>query len=396
MADIDTTDAGEAAAIPSPAALAVPRRSRPRRWSNVLLVLVAVLGALIVVLGRWHVNYVALTPGDAQPVAPLIKVPAKLDHRLTGKILLTDVYETPLNALTYLQERYFSSDAQVYSEAELNGPGTPEDQAIAQGYLEMSQSQSFATAAALTYLGYTVSSQEAGVLVDGVGTGTPAWRVLKVSQIITAVNGTPTPTSCALTSALHGLRPGTTASLSVEQSSINASGVFVPGPIAARRITLGKPPRGMTEPGCGASDTVPTAYLGIATEQQIAWSFPVKVAVDTADIGGPSAGLAMTLGIIDKLSGGRLTGNRVVAATGTIDPRGDVGDVGGVPEKTIAVERAGATVFFVPPQEYKAALSKATPQLHVYAVSTLGQALRILERLGGTVPASHLPAQAAP
>ena len=60
---------------------------------------------------------------------------------------------------------------------------------------------------------------------------------------------------------------------------------------------------------------------------------------------------------------------------GTIAPDGAVGDVGGVPQKTIAVERAGATVFFVPPQEYKAALSKDTSQLHVYAVSTLDQAL---------------------
>ena len=85
-----------------------------------------------------------------------------------------------------------------------------------------------------------------------------------------------------------------------------------------------------------------------------------------------------------------------MAATGTIDAEGDVGDVGGVPQKTIAVERAGATVFFVPPQEYKAALSKDTAQLHVYAVSTLDQALQILKRLGGTMPLSHVPAQTAP
>ena len=116
----------------------------------------------------------------------------------------------------------------------------------------------------------------------------------------------------------------------------------------------------------------------------------------TADIGGPSAGLAMTLGIIDKLSGGDLTGKRTVAATGTIDAQGDVGDVGGVAQKTIAVERAGATVFFVPPQEYAAAMSKDTPQLHVYAVSSLDQALKILKNLGGTIPAGHVSAQAAP
>ena len=75
----------------------------------------------------------------------------------------------------------------------------------------MSQSESFATAAALSYLGYNVSSRDTGVLVDGIGTGTPASHVLKVAQIITAVNGTATPTSCALTTALHGLRPGTSA-----------------------------------------------------------------------------------------------------------------------------------------------------------------------------------------
>ena len=142
----------------------------------------------------------------------------------------------------------------------------------------------------------------------------------------------------------------------------------------------------------------PTAYLGIDPETQQDWHFPVKVTVHTQDIGGPSAGLAMTLGIIDKLSSGRLTGNRIVAATGTIDQYGNVGDVGGVAEKTIAVEQAGATVFFVPSVELKAAESKASPQLHVYAVNNLDQVLRILKRLGGTVPrpTNPVPAQAAP
>ncbi len=86
----------------------------------------------------------------------------------------------------------------------------------------------------------------------------------------------------------------------------------------------------------------------------------------TQDIGGPSAGLAMTLGIIDKLSSGRLTGNRIVAATGTIDQYGNVGDVGGVAEKTIAVERAGATIFFVPSVELgdrRVQGDSATPRL---------------------------------
>jgi PDZ domain-containing protein len=128
------------------------------------------------------------------------------------------------------------------------------------------------------------------------------------------------------------------------------------------------------------------------------WHFPVHVTVHTQNIGGPSAGLAMTLGIIDKLSSGRLTGHRIIGATGTIDQNGNVGDVGGVAEKTIAVERAGASVFFVPAVEGHTARAKANAQLHVYAVNNLDQVLRILKRLGGKVPTNPrpVPVQAAP
>jgi PDZ domain-containing protein len=395
MTDMDTNDSGEAAAIPSPADVAAPVRFRRRRWHTVLVVLLVVIVAAVIILSRWNVGYYALTPGDATPVAPFIDVPAHLDHPLSGSILLTDVYETQLNALTYLQERYFSSVAQVYSAGELIGSSTPANQYIDQGYLQMNQAQSDATAAALTHLGYTVSHKNAGVLIYGIPPGTPASHVLKVSEVLTAVNGTATPTPCALDSALHGLVAGTKATLTVEASSISASGAVVAGKTVQRTITLGTPPKSLVDTGCGPP-TKPTAYLGIEPAQEIAWDFPVKVSVHTADIGGPSAGLAMTLGIIDKLSGGDLTGKRTVAATGTIDAAGDVGDVGGVPQKTIAVERAGATVFFVPRQEYKAAMSKDTPQLHVYEVSTLDQALQILKRLGGTMPSHHVPAQAAP
>jgi PDZ domain-containing protein len=395
MADIDTTAAGEATAIPPPPGSGAPRHRRRRRWPVVTIVAILVFGAAWWILGSWNVNEYGITPGDAQPVAPFITVPKSLDHPISGNILLTDVYVQQLTALTYLQERYLSSDSQVISSAALLGPATPENQYVAQGYLEMSQAQSAATAAALTHLGYTISAQNAGALIYGVTPGSPAAGVLKVAQVITAVDGTATTTSCGLVNALHGKQPGTTATLSVEQSTINGTGAFVAGPTVQKKITLGTPPKGLTDTGCGPT-TVPSAYLGIAPETQFAWNFPVKVQVHTADIGGPSAGLSMTLGIIDKLSGGYLTGKRIVAATGTITPEGAVGDVGGVAEKTIAVERAGATVFFVPPQELAAARSKATPQLHVYAVSTLDQALKILERLGGTLSSGHASPQAAP
>ena len=82
-------------------------------------------------------------------------------------------------------------------------------------------------------------------------------------------------------------------------------------------------------------------FQGMGT--QPVYDFPFPVSINSDGIGGPSAGLAWTLGILNTLGGGNLTGGRIVAATGTIRPDGTVGDVGGVPQKTVAVERAGAT-----------------------------------------------------
>jgi PDZ domain-containing protein len=359
----------------------------------VVLVVVLVIGGWVA--ARTSINYYVITPGDATPVSQYIEVPPQLNHPITGKILLTDVFVTQLNALNYLQYKYFSSDSEVISGPDLLGPTPTESQYLTQGYIEMAQAQSYATAAALTHLGYQVGSTNAGALIYAIAAHSPAAKSLEVAQVITAVNGTHVQTDCDLIHALHGLVPGTTAALAVEQSYISENGDFVDGPTAQKAVVLGTPPKGLVDTGCGPP-TKPTAYLGIDPETQQDWQFPVKVTVHTTDIGGPSAGLAMTLGIMDKLSSGRLTGNRIVAATGTIDPNGNVGDVGGVAEKTVAVERAGATVFFVPTVELATAESKASPQLHVYGVSTLDQVLRILRSLGGNVPTNPVPAQAAP
>jgi Lon-like protease len=381
----------------SPAWLEEAARGRVagRRWPIVLVVLVVVVIAAGWIANQVPVNYYVITPGDANPVSQYIEVPPHLDHPLTGKILLTDVFVTKLNALNYLQYRYLESNNEVVSGPQLFGPTPNEGQYLDQGYLQMAQAQNFAKAAALTRLGYTVTSTNAGALVFGVAPHSPAARSLKVGQVITAVNAAATPTDCSLIAALHGITPGSAVTLTVEESSINDIGQVVPGPTVQKQVRVAAPPKGLVDTGCGPP-TRPTAYLGIDPQTKQDWAFPIKVTVHTADIGGPSAGLAMSLGIIDSLSSGRLTGHRIIAATGTIDQQGNVGDVGGVAEKTVAVERAGATVFFVPQVEKATAEAKATNQLHVYAVSNLDQVLRILKRLGGSVPTNPVVAQVAP
>ncbi|MDX3375260.1 hypothetical protein PV390_12705 [Streptomyces sp. ME02-6991-2A] len=118
----------------------------------------------------------------------------------------------------------------------------------------------------------------------------------------------------------------------------------------------------------------------------------MRVTVDLGDIGGPSAGLFLSLGIIDKLDGdgrgGDLTGGRTIAGTGTISADGKVGAVGGVSMKTQAAHRDGATVFLVPKAECREAEAERPDGLRLIPVTTLGGAVDALKALeqGGKVP----------
>lgn len=129
------------------------------------------------------------------------------------------------------------------------------------------------------------------------------------------------------------------------------------------------------------------AYLKLSDKK-------VKVTLRLADVGGPSAGLLFTLGIIDKLdgdgAGGDLTGGRTVAGTGTIDADGTVGAVGGVALKTQAAKRDGATVFLVPKAECADAKGELPKGLRLVPVTSLKgavSALTALESGKGSVPA---------
>lgn len=119
----------------------------------------------------------------------------------------------------------------------------------------------------------------------------------------------------------------------------------------------------------------------------------IEVTLRLADVGGPSAGLLFSLGIVDRLdgdgSGGDLTGGRTIAGTGTIDADGRVGAVGGVALKTQAARRDGATVFLVPRAECSDAKSELPAGLRLIPVTTLKGAVDSLVKLEkgqGSVP----------
>lgn len=336
-----------------------------------LLVALVVVAVVLVIASRVNLDYYAVEPGTAQSVQPFITVPASKSHAVTHPVLLVDVEISRVSALSYL---YFKlrPDTALDSVYSVTG-GTPPSQLVAQGYLEMDQAETAAEAAALGRLGYDVQPHDAGVLVFAVFHGTAASGLLRVGDVISGVDGRPTPTNQAFLSAMKRYRSGETVSLSVERHG-TGSPVQVPVHLRNRSVEIG-------------TKRV-TLDLGIELYPtgQVRYTFPFPVSINVADIGGPSAGLAMTLGLIDTLTGGDLTGGKTIAATGTMSSTGAVGPVGGVAEKTVAVEHAGATIFLVPPQEYASAMSKDVPSLHIFPVATLDQALAVIAAHGGHVP----------
>jgi len=311
-----------------------------------------------------------LTLPSGAPCVRLVVPPSKA-HHMDGRLLMVDVEvsrASPLQWIAY-ELGLLGSHSELVTVASY-ADGTPTSELGCQDTQQMVSAGQAAAIAALGALQYRVAERPLGAQVVEVLPGTPAWRAgVHCNDLITAVNGKPVNSAAEFGKLMAPLRPGTLVTLTDHPGGGRQTRLI--------RARLAKPPRRVAEGG----STVPftdRAYLGVAVSTKPELVLPFHVSVDAGAIGGPSAGLAFTLAILDSLSGGKLTGGHVVAATGTISPNGEVGEVGGVREKTVAVEKAGAQVFFVPAAEYSQARSVASKDLHVVPVSTLHQALEIL------------------
>lgn len=137
--------------------------------------------------------------------------------------------------------------------------------------------------------------------------------------------------------------------------------------------------------GQDLNDTIIAKQLGVDGFKQLHNIIPeeekYKVAFDDSSIGGPSAGLVLTLTIIDHLTGGDLTKGHKIAVTGTIDAEGNVGAIGGIKQKVFSTNEEEAEIFIVP-QGNKAdatkKVSKLSSDMEIIAVSTLEEAMKVI------------------
>ncbi len=329
------------------------------------IALAAIAVIILAIVSFVNLPIWAIAPGTAQEVSKLITIQGRSNSTSASHILMTDVRLGPVSPLEWLIDKT-NPNVELVPSSEILGT-TPSSSFIPTQLDEMKQSQEAATLAALGYLGYNLNLIK-GAMVAGIAKVSVVSSLLHPGDLITAVNGTAVTSAAQLVSVISKFHPKDSIRITFIPAAQVADRASASNPYKTVSVTLG------SRPGDPAK-----AYLGVSIADGVSYSTPFKVSISTPGIGGPSAGLAFTLGIIDRLEGGGLTKGNTIAATGTISPDGAVGDVGGVPQKTVAVERAGARLFLVPPQEYKAALSKATPKLKVEEVSTLKQAVSDVE-----------------
>ncbi len=390
---------------PKPAA-GVPPPGRPGGHRRAVIVAAVVVLLAVAAVAGWADSraggYYAFQPGTAPTITtssacransagslvlpggtPCARIvaPAGRATALHGQLLMVDVYVGKATPIEYALRAVgllgsFFPGSQLLPDAAVLGT-TPASQYACQDNLDMGQATTTAPLVAMSRLGYHVGSVNHGGSVYLVLPHSAASTAgLHCGDRIVAVDGTATPTAAAVASAIHAHRPGDRVSIRVRRATSKGT----------RTLTLQATLTGV--PAIAGQPAHPSeAFLGVETQTDTTYNTPFPVQLQVGNIGGPSAGLAMTLATLDALSGGTLTGGHVVAATGTISPNGAVGDVGGVAQKTVAVERAGATLFLVPPQELAVARRVARPGLVVKPVSTLSQALADLSAIGGHVPA---------
>ncbi len=372
---------------------------RPRRsgWLGRSVVGFFILLVIAIIVASFvQIPYYAITPGTAIDVAQMVTVPAKYRHPHRGGVYMTDVDLVPLRAIQYLFYRWNHAD-QVVSSAELTGPASSA-QYDRQGIIDMVDARQAAKVVALSVLGYHVRAVPTGVVVYEPFPNTPASAHLAVGDVITSVDGKATTTLRGLQKVLATKVPGERVELTTHSFDVPAQKAH--GAALARvAVRLGRwrvknntlvciPPGVSSHLPAAPRSVIVPACLGFSPYQAYRTAdMPFKVTIDSQGIIGPSAGLAFTLGLLDQLDGGSLTAGKRVAATGTIAINGAVGEVGGVAQKTLAVRRAGARVFFVPRAQYHTAEAHAGAHLKVVGVSSLRQALTYLEHSGGRLGA---------
>ncbi len=332
---------------------------RPRQYSraSVTVIVVQIVLALLIIGGFTIrlLSKVVIAPGGTSDIEEFVQVNDHPAYPSDASISLVSVRTSFGPSLFEVIGGWLDGALEVVDLEDILGERTIAENRD-DGRLQMDQSTQVAVAVALEHLGYEIMTP-VGARVERVMSDSPAEDALRAGDIVRAVGDTPIMTAQQLSDTIKANEPGTTAAL----TALDPDG-------ETRTVTV------------TLADRDGVALLGVIVSTHVEFAeLPIDVTLNVENIGGPSAGLAFTLSVIDALTPEPLTGNLDVAATGTIHHDGTVGPIGGVSQKSHAVVRAGMDLFLVPASQVEEAVAVADPSVSVVGVESLEEALAAIE-----------------
>lgn len=320
------------------------------------IMLIAAAVVLLLAFLFTPVPYYLEMPGAAESIANYIKVDGKRD-RQKGKYMLVYVSVCRATPASLLASCFMPFTDRV-SKAELLGDSDSKEYDTVQQYY-MDDAVNEARYVALKKAGKPVSREYVGMYVMSVAENSDFRGRLRVGDVVTAVNGRHYDSSQKFVSSLARCRKGSRIEVTYLRNGRvrHATG---------RTVML---------------DGVHRAGIGITLADRSKVTSPVRVTANMEGIGGPSAGLMMTLAIYQQVTGDNLRQGKKIAGTGTMSADGSVGDIGGIDKKVVASSKAGAKVFFAPDNPVSAEEKKYNPDARTNYQEACAAARKIKTRM---------------
>jgi PDZ domain-containing protein len=290
-------------------------------------------------------------PDRAHPVAPLVKVAGGHEPQDGGGIYFVDVIVRKASLL----ERIFGGlrdGASLHPASEVVPQGLNEGKERELERSEMRLSQQNAAAVAMRSLGPNLPQTATGARVYAVEKGFPASGHLQPRDVIIAVDGVAVSSPDDVSRLMRGKPVGTRVLFTIHRAGETRK-------MALRTVPAGHGSR--------------RGIVGILLDQ-------AGVSFDAHGVGGPSAGLAFALEILEQL-GRNVDHGHKIAATGEIWSNGSVHPIGGIEQKTIGARDAGVDAFLVPAGENARDARKYAKGLRIIPVKSFQQALQALATL---------------
>lgn len=310
------------------------------------------LTGLVIMAWNIPLPLIAYSPGPTSDAVEAVVVDGAETFTPDGEMIMLTVQSQDLNVFEAVLAGVDPA-LDVLARQVVRRPGESDEEFRRRNLQSMDQSTQVAIGVALARVELDDADQE--VFITGYAADTPAGEVLQIGDRIVALDGAEIVTSDDLTGALEGKRPGDTVVLEIERD----------GEALSFDIELD-----------AFEDDPDRPFIGIVVR-----TLPFWIDIDSGIVGGPSAGMMYSLAIIDVLTPESLTNGNVIAGTGTVDADGNVGSIGGVRQKVVAAESAGAAYMLVPAGNYEQALTAPRTSLELVPVETVDDALGFLEGL---------------